>query len=73
MMDNVIFTGDTIFEGDVGRTDLRGGDKSDLRHSLAWLYRLPYDYILYPGHGNPTTLGIERETNRYLRAAVGLN
>ena len=73
MMDNVIFTGDTIFEGDVGRTDLRGGDKSDLRHSLAWLYRLPYDYILYPGHGNPTTLGIERETTRYLRAAVGLN
>ena len=71
IMDNVIFTGDTLFEGDVGRTDLRGGDEREMRYSLARLYRLPYDYIVYPGHGDPTSLGIERDTNEYLRAAVG--
>ncbi len=71
LMDNALFTGDTLFEGDVGRTDLRGGDEYALKRSLAWLYRLPYDYIVYPGHGDPTTLGIERDTNEYLRAAVG--
>lgn len=72
VMDNVIFTGDTIFEGDVGRTDLPGGSASSLKRSLVWLYRLPYDYILYPGHGAPTTLGMERDNNRYLRAAAGI-
>ncbi len=71
-MDNVIFTGDTIFEGEVGRTDLPGGDPAQLRRSLRFLWDLPHDYILYPGHGNPTTLGMERENNESLRQAAGL-
>jgi glyoxylase-like metal-dependent hydrolase (beta-lactamase superfamily II) len=69
MMDNVIFSGDTLFAGDVGRTDLRGGDPESMKHSLRLLYMLPHDYIVYPGHGAPTSLGIERDTNEYLRAS----
>ncbi len=73
IMDNVIFTGDTLFCGDVGRSDLRGGDEETLRRSLKRLYMLPYDYIIYPGHGEPTSLGIERDTNEYLRSAAGVD
>lgn len=62
-MDNVIFTGDTLFCGDVGRYDQRGGSFKDLCRSLARLYNLRGDYIVYPGHGEPTALGMERENN----------
>lgn len=72
LMDNVLFTGDTLFEGDVGRTDLPGGDPYEMHYTLGKLYRLPYDYIVYPGHGAATTLGFERDNNASLRAAVGL-
>lgn len=72
LMDNILFTGDTLFAGDAGRTDLVGGDAGDLRASLRLLYLLPHDYIVYPGHGEPTSLGIERETNDFLREAAGI-
>ena len=70
MMDNILFTGDTLFAGDVGRTDLPGGDPDALRRSLRLLYTLPHDYIVYPGHGVPTSLGIERDTNEYMKEAM---
>lgn len=71
MMDNILFTGDTLFAGDIGRTDLPGGDDGDMRSSLMLLYTLPHDYIVYPGHGDPTSLGIERDTNDFLKRAAG--
>jgi glyoxylase-like metal-dependent hydrolase (beta-lactamase superfamily II) len=59
----VIFTGDTLFAGGFGRTDLEGGKVSALRDSLQRLFELPPDTRCYPGHGMPTTIG--REKNYY--------
>ncbi len=64
--DGVLFSGDTLFAGSVGRTDLPGGDLSLLRHSLARLALLEGEYIVYPGHGEETTLSYEKTSNPYL-------
>ncbi|WP_243671641.1 hypothetical protein [Vulcanisaeta sp. JCM 16161] len=57
-------TGDTLFAGSVGRTDLPGGDVDRLRDSVCRLYReLPDDFIIYPGHGPYTTVGEEKLNN----------
>ncbi len=63
---NVLFSGDTLFSGSVGRTDLRGGDYQQLRLSLKRLMSLPDEIAVYPGHGEPTTIGKERISNPYL-------
>lgn len=68
MVDNVIFCGDTLFEGSCGRTDFPGGSGSVLSASLKRLKDLDGDYILYAGHGNPTTLENERRFNPYMRS-----
>lgn len=54
-----LFTGDLLFKGKVGRTDLPGGDKKALKASLKRLSRLPPDTMVYPGHGGSTTLSKE--------------
>lgn len=56
LFDNVAFTGDTLFTGGWGRTDLYGGDALTLRHSLQRLSDLTPDIRIYPGHGGPSTL-----------------
>ena len=61
------FVGDTLFRDSVGRTDLPGGSWSRLQESLQRLMQLPADIVVYPGHGPPTTIGRERETNLYLQ------
>lgn len=63
---DVIFTGDTIFENSIGRTDFPTGDYPAIVRSLKRLKELEGDYTLYTGHGNPTTLKIEKENNPYL-------
>ena len=55
----MIFTGDTLFSGAVGRTDFRGGSKEQLKRSLKTLLELGPDVKVLPGHGDPTTLGRE--------------
>jgi len=55
-----MFSGDTLFAGDIGRTDLPGGDEAAMRRSLARLSALPGDYTVLPGHGSATTLEQER-------------
>lgn len=60
-----IFTGDTLFAGDVGRTDLHGGSEAVLKASLNKLFSLPGDYRIYPGHGNFSYLSKERENFGY--------
>jgi len=65
-----IFTGDTLFRLSCGRTDLPGGSASRMRASLARLAEWPGDPAVFPGHGEPTTLGQERERNRWLRASL---
>ena len=65
---DVIFSGDTLFEGSIGRTDLTTGDPRDMGLSLKKLAALPGDYRVLPGHGAATTLERERRSNPYLAA-----
>jgi glyoxylase-like metal-dependent hydrolase (beta-lactamase superfamily II) len=61
------FVGDVLFAGSIGRTDLPGGDYDTLIASIAdQLLTLPDDFRVYPGHGPPTTIGLERNTNPFL-------
>ena len=65
--ENALFAGDTLFAGSCGRTDLPCGDWETLASSLAKLKALPGDYTVYPGHGEATTLSLEKAYNPYLR------
>ena len=71
-IENLLFTGDTLFEGTCGRWDLRGGDLLALRSSLRNLYNLKEDFIVYPGHGRPTILSIEKASNDAMLSAVNV-
>lgn len=64
--EGVLFSGDTLFQESVGRTDLPGGDMHELMRSLQKLKQLPPETIIYPGHGYTTTLAHELEYNPYL-------
>jgi hydroxyacylglutathione hydrolase len=65
--DGCLFSGDILFAGSVGRTDLPFSDWSMLLDSLRTLFaRFPSDTVVYPGHGPATTLGAEQETNPFL-------
>ncbi len=63
-----LFVGDTLFQGSIGRSDLPGGDHAQLLRSIRdVLFSFPDDTVVYPGHGEPTTIGIERRTNPFLQ------
>ncbi len=67
VLNNIVFTGDTLFAGGIGRTDLPGGSYQDLIKSInEKLLILGDDKIIYPGHGPDSTIGEERKTNPYL-------
>ena len=61
-----LFSGDTLFAGSCGRTDLPGGDSRAMRDSLRRLAALNENYNVYPGHGSASTLDREKQTNPYL-------
>jgi hydroxyacylglutathione hydrolase len=62
-----IFTGDTLFAGSIGRSDLEGGNEEKLMDSLKnKLFVLNEDLKVLPGHGQATTIGIEKATNPYV-------
>lgn len=65
--EGVLFSGDTLFCREVGRTDLYGGSFEALKQSITRLYQLKGDYQVYPGHGEATTLEEERRENPYVR------
>lgn len=65
--ENVVFSGDTLFQMSVGRTDLEGGSMSQIVHSIQEkLMPLPEQTVVYPGHGEATTIETERMYNPYL-------
>ena len=71
--DLIAFTGDVLFAGSIGRTDLPGGDARAMQESLASvILPLPDHTLVYPGHGSDTTIGAERATNPFLSTGRGL-
>lgn len=66
--DGFVITGDALFNGSIGRTDLPGGDFATLITSIKdKLLTLPDDTVVYPGHGPATTIGAEKRYNQFLR------
>lgn len=66
--EKLIISGDVLFNGSVGRTDLPGGDFNTLKDSiLTKLYTLPADVTVYPGHGGTTTIGHEMKGNPFVK------
>lgn len=66
-LDGVVFTGDTLFAGGIGRTDFEAGDEEALFRSIREkLFSLNDDIVIYPGHGPESTIGKEKRTNPFL-------
>ena len=62
----IVFGGDVLFAGSIGRTDL-GGNMSQLLHGIrAKLFPLPDNTVIYPGHGPATTIGVEKRSNPFV-------
>ena len=70
MAGDALFTGDTLFQGSMGRIDFEGGSYEDIMASLARLAHLPGDFRVLPGHMDASTLERERKTNYYIREAL---
>src|SRR4051812_2526549 len=69
--EQIVFSGDVLFEGSIGRTDLPGADHATLMRSIATLLEtLPGETTVAPGHMRPTTLERERHTNPFLQELV---
>ncbi|MCK4579353.1 MAG: MBL fold metallo-hydrolase [Candidatus Marinimicrobia bacterium] len=66
-IDGLLFTGDTLFLGSIGRTDLPGGNERQIMESLDQLAALPGDLTVLPGHGPDTTILQERRANPFLK------
>lgn len=65
--EKLLLSGDTLFAGSIGRTDLPGGDMATLMRSLDSLRALPEDTLVIPGHGMTTTIGRELASNPFLQ------
>lgn len=67
LINGVLFSGDTLFQGTIGRTDFPDSDPIAMQRSLDILRQLPGETKVYPGHGDPTTIEAERRTNPWMR------
>ncbi|AIM25829.1 putative metallo-hydrolase [Melissococcus plutonius] len=66
IFDDFVVTGDALFKGSIGRTDLYTGDLQQLLHSITtYLFTLPEEFPVYPGHGEATTIEHEKKTNPF--------
>lgn len=70
LVGDALFSGDTLFAGTVGRTDLPGGDFDKMQGSLKVLKGLPSDLQVFPGHGEVTRLNHEKATNPFLQKGL---
>ena len=66
--DQFVITGDVLFKGSIGRTDLPGGNYDILMKSIEKLLKLGDDVLIFPGHGPSSTIGMELKTNPFLNA-----
>ncbi len=64
--ENLIFTGDTLFAGGIGRTDFAEGSMADMNRSLQKIKKLPDSMLVYPGHGETSMIGEEKRLNPFL-------
>jgi len=70
LAENKLISGDTLFRMSIGRSDLHGGDMTALINSIRMkIFTLPDDVEIYPGHGDPTTVGFEKGHNPFLTGA----
>lgn len=67
---DTLFSGDTLFQGSIGRTDFPGGDVSAIMESLVKLSKLDEDLKVLSGHGFPTTIGNEKHMNPFMRQVL---
>ena len=67
LADGVVFTGDTLFKGTIGRDEFPGGDLETLKKSVKRLYTLDEDTVIYAGHGDSSTIGEEKNENPFVR------
>ena len=62
----LLFSGDVLFQGSIGRADLQGGNFEELKENICnRLFTLPDDVVVYPGHGSSTTIGYEKRNNPF--------
>ncbi|MEG2015470.1 MAG: MBL fold metallo-hydrolase [Clostridia bacterium] len=66
-IDNFMFSGDTLFCNSIGRTDLSESDDNLMKQSLSSIRKISYNFIVYAGHGEDSTLFEQFKTNRYIR------
>lgn len=66
LIDDSLFSGDTLFQGSIGRTDFPGGDIKALKKSVRKLIALGNHVKIYPGHGDATNVAIEKENNFFI-------
>lgn len=65
--EKVLFDGDVLFDGGIGRTDIPGGSTDEIMRSIREvLFKLPDETVVYSGHGNPTTIGREKTSNPWI-------
>lgn len=68
LFDNDLISGDTLFNGGIGRTDLPGGDYGSIIESISTkLFTLPEETAVHPGHGPSTTIGAEKKSNPFFK------
>ncbi len=65
--EKVMFDGDFIFKGTIGRCDLPGGDEQAMRESLEKIIKYDENIVLYPGHGEKTSIKEEKENNQFIK------
>ncbi|MDD3027983.1 MAG: MBL fold metallo-hydrolase [Erysipelotrichaceae bacterium] len=63
---NAIFSGDVLFQGAIGRFDFPNSSRFDTRNTIEKIKKMEFDAVVYPGHGDPTTLQEEQKSNYYL-------
>lgn len=66
--ENIIFSGDVLFKGSIGRFDFPSSSHFDTKKTLEYIKNIKYDAVVYPGHGDATSVEFEQKNNYYLKS-----